>query len=121
MVCDKPEFHSSRLYQNATTAVLQFTFKVCYDPDDELVKFKWLKDNKTIDSSNAHYTYTHNQVNDSLYVSTLVIHNVTVNDSGIYSYQLWYNNTMINSSTSAIETRHLKISSKSKLLCMGIK
>ena len=98
-----PEFCSSQSYirQNATTAILQLTFdKVCYDPNDELVEFCWLKDNKTIDHSNAHYTYNHN---DSLYISTLVIHNVTVNDSGSYSCQLWYNNTMINSSTSTMK------------------
>ena len=98
-VCDEPEFYTaqSHVRQNSTTAVLQFTFRACYDPNDELVKSHWLKDDRNY--SDVRYIGTHNQVNDSLYVFTLTIHNVTVNDSGSYTYQLWYNKTMINSST----------------------
>ena len=111
-VCDEPEFSStqSHVWQNATTAVLQCTFKTCYDPNDQLVKFDWLKDNKHIDNSDEHYSITHSQINDSLYVCTLVIHNITISDSGKYSCDLWYNEDMIEADTMKRGTLELKLS-----------
>ena len=115
-VCDEPEFSStqSHVWQNATTAVLQCTFKTCYDPNDQLVKFHWLKDNnKTIVNSDEHYSVTHSQANESHYVCILMIHQIQLNDSGNYSCHLWYAKNMIKPHTMKKGTVQLKISSKS--------
>ena len=114
-VCNKPEFYKAQSYvkYNATTAILQFTFTVCYDPNDELVELHWLKNNRTV--SDVRYN-THSESDKSLYVFTLIIHNISVNDTGNYTCKLWYNKAMINASTLKEGTLHLNIPSQSNVI-----
>ena len=114
-VCNKPEFYKaqSHVKQNVTTAILKFMFTVCFDPNDELVRLHWLKNNRTI--SNVRYS-THSEVDKSLYVFTLIIHNISVNDTGNYTCKLWYNKAMINASTLKEGTLYLNVPSQSNVI-----
>ena len=99
-VCDIPEWYSNQSHAipntAAHTADLQYTFKACYDPKDNLVKFHWLKDGHLLDHSDKRYDVSHKQI-DNLYVCLLTIQNTNVKDTGNYTCRLWYKKFMIDS------------------------
>ena len=100
-VCDTPEWYSNLSHATpditAHTADLQYTFKACYNPKDDLVNFHWLKDGQLLDpSDDEHYYVSHKQIGN-LYVCLLKIRNTTVNDSGNYMCRLWYKKFKIDS------------------------
>ena len=115
-VCDKPQWYSnqsSAKHNSSThTATLQYTFKACYSPDDELFRVFWKRNDKPLNISDERYNISHicnHSSNHSLCIYTLVIHHTTINDSGNYSCHLWYKKSKIDHSVMEKGIEYLNI------------
>ena len=91
-------------------ATLQYTFKACYSPDDELVRVHWKKNEQPLNISDERYNVSHTQQNKSLYIYTLMIHHTTINDSGNYYCYFRYKESKIGYSVMEKGIKYLNIS-----------
>ena len=113
-VCDKPKWYSNQSYaeydSSTHTATLQYTFKACYSPDDNLVRVHWKKNEQLLNTSDKRYNVSHMQ-NNNIYIYTLIIHHTTISDSGNYSCFLRYKESKIDHSVMEKGIKYLNVSS----------
>ena len=112
-VCDKPKWYSNQSHAkhnySTHTAILQYTFKACYSPDDELIRVHCKKNGQPLNTSDEHYNVSHIQYNP-FYIYTLIIYHTTISDSGNYSCYLRYKESKIDYSVMEKGIEYLNIS-----------